>query len=411
VALPRDVTLLFAAALLRAAGVGLTGVLLGLYLAQAGFSATSIGLVIAAGMAGAVCATLAVTFRADRFGRRGTLAGLALLGAAGGAGLALTAHPAAVFAVAFAGMVNGIGRDRGAAFTLEQAVLPQLVGDARRTWAMAWYNVVLDAGHAVGALAATLPVLFRGWFALDVLASYRLVLWLYVVFQLVAFLFYLRMSPQAEVAPAPEAPPSAASQQTRRRVAGLAALFWLDGLGSGFLGSALLAYWFFERFGVAEQALGPLFFAVRLVNSVSYLAAARLARRIGLVNTMVFTHLPSSIFLLAIPLAPTFAWAVALFLLRECLVEMDVPARQSYVVAVVGPAERTYASGVTGLARLAAWAVGPSAAGWVMQHLALGAPLVFGAGLKIIYDVVLFFSFRSIRPPEEAPPPAGGGSG
>lgn len=410
-ALPRDVRLLFTAALLRAAGVGLTGVLLGLYLAQAGFSATRIGLVIAAGMAGAASATFVVTFRADRFGRRATLAALALLGAAGGAGLALTAHPAAVFAVAFAGMVNGIGRDRGAAFTLEQAVLPQLVGDSRRTWAMAWYNVLLDAGHAAGALAAILPLLLRGWFALDVLASYRLVLWLYVAFQLVALLCYLRMSPQAEVVERPGGAPPVVSPKSRRRVAGLAALFGLDGLGSGFLGSALLAYWFFERFGVAEQALGPLFFAVRLVNSVSYLAAAWLARRIGLVNTMVFTHLPSSVFLLAIPLAPTFSWAVVLFLLRECLVEMDVPARQSYVVAVVAPAERTYASGVTGLARLAAWAAGPSAAGWAMQHLALGAPLVFGAGLKITYDVALYFSFRRVRPPEEAPPTGAGSSG
>ena len=153
---------------------------------------------------------------------------------------------------------------------------------------------------------------------------------------------------------------------------------------------------------MTEQALAPLFFASRVLNAVSHLGAAALAARIGLVNTMVFTHIPSSLSLMAVPFAPTFGWAVALFLLRESLVEMDVPTRQSYVAAVVEPQERTIASGLTNLTRIVAWAAGPTAAGALMQHLALSAPLLIGGTLKIAYDLLLYGSFRKIRPPEES---------
>jgi predicted MFS family arabinose efflux permease len=175
----------------------------------------------------------------------------------------------------------------------------------------------------------------------------------------------------------------------------------LDSLGGGFLTSALIAYWFFRRFSVAEESLGPLFFVLRLANAGSYLVAAWAARRIGLLNTMVFTHIPSSLFLIAVPFAPSFAWAVAMLLARECLVEMDVPTRQSYILAVVQPNERTYASGITNLTRNVAWATAPSFAGYFMQHLALAAPLFLGGGIKITYDLLLYVAFRRVKPPEE----------
>jgi predicted MFS family arabinose efflux permease len=181
----------------------------------------------------------------------------------------------------------------------------------------------------------------------------------------------------------------------------LSALFAIDAIGGGFLTTALLAYFFYERFGVGIESIGVLFFVARIANAVSHFAAAWLAARIGLVNTMVFTHIPSSVLLLTVPFMPTFAVAAALFLVREALVEMDVPTRQSYVMAVVRPEERTFASGVTHLVRLAGWAVAPAIAGLLMSGTSLAAPLVVGAALKIIYDIVLWRAFRNLRPPEE----------
>ncbi len=396
-----DLLLIYAAALLRSAAVGLSGVLLGIYLSQIGFSATTIGAVITAGLVGTALGTLVVSLRADRLGRRRTLAGLALLSALGGAGLVVIEQLPGILLTAFLGMVNGMGRDRGAAYALEQAMLPVTVSAERRTWAMAWYSLVLDAGHALGALAGAAPYMLRSTFGLERLDSYRAVFGAYAGLHLLALACYAFLSRRIESPAASGQPPARISPGSRRVIARLAALFALDSLGGGFLTGALVAYWFFRRFGVAEQTLGPLFFAVRVANSLSYLAAAWLARRIGLVNTMVFTHLPSNLFLMALPLAPTFGWAVALFLLREMLVEMDVPTRQSYVVAVVAPEERVAASGLANLTRNVGWAAAPSFAGYVMQHLSLGAPLLVGGGLKIIYDLLLFAMFRRIRPPEE----------
>ena len=188
---------------------------------------------------------------------------------------------------------------------------------------------------------------------------------------------------------------------SRSIVRRLAALFSLDAFGGGFLGDALVAYWFFRRFGTDEKHLAVLFFAIHLLNAASHLGAAWLARRIGLVNTMVFTHLPSSISLLIVPFAPTVKVAIVLLLLRESMVEMDVPTRQSYVAALVKPHERTYASGVTNLTRTVAWAGATSLAGAVMQNLAFSAPLVLGGACKVTYDLLLYRGFRLLKAPEE----------
>jgi len=191
------------------------------------------------------------------------------------------------------------------------------------------------------------------------------------------------------------------SAEAKSTVVRLAALFAIDSLGGGFLLDALVSYWFFRRFGLAEGSLAVLFFVVHLLNALSHLGAAFLAQRIGLLKTMVFTHLPSSLFLIAVPFAPSARWAVVLFLLRESLVEMDVPTRQSYVAAVVGASERSFASGITNLTRNMAWAASSAVAGLFMQNIALAAPLWLGGGLKIIYDVLLWRAFRHVKPPEE----------
>lgn len=181
----------------------------------------------------------------------------------------------------------------------------------------------------------------------------------------------------------------------------ISSLFAVDSIAGGFASTALLSYFFFQSFGANEAAIGGLFFVARIANALSHLAAAYLARKIGLLNTMVFTHIPSSVLLVTVALAPDFATAAFLFVLREALVEMDVPTRQSYVMAVVREEERTFASGVTHLARMGGWAVAPSVAGWLMQSVALGTPLVIAGGLKIAYDVMLYAAFRKIKPPEE----------
>ena len=388
--LSRDAALIYAAAFLRSSAVGLVGVILAIALTEAGVSVAGTGLVIGTGLAGIAMLTAVVTVAADRLGRRRTLVLMTLLTAGGYLAAATSARLAWLLPAAFLGMLNGMGRDRGPAGTLEQAILPETTGAARRTWTLAWYNLVLDAGHALGGLAAALPVTHRTIFVACAVSA------------LAGVLPYAALSKHVEVATtASSVTLPDEDRRTRRAVSKLALLFGIDSLGGGFLSSALIAYWFFQRYGFTERDLAILFFAARSLNAVSHVAAAWLARRIGLLNTMVLTHLPSSLLLMAAPATSSGTLAAGLFLARESLVEMDVPTRQSYVMAIVPPHRRTYASGVTNLTRTIGWAVGPPIAGVVMQYVVLAAPLFIGGGMKIVYDIVLYRSFRHVRPPEE----------
>lgn len=404
----RDLLLIQTAAFLRSFCTGLVGVLLGIYLYRHGFSPFGIGLVLTAGLAGSALATLLVGLRGDLLGRKRTLVLLSAFTALGWLGLALHPGLLALSVFAFIGLLNGTGTDRSAAYAFEQAVIPGLVSDQRRTWALSWYNVTVDAGGALGGIAAALPLLLEKWFGQDRAASYRGIFLGCALLSLGAAALYLLLSPRVELARASSSSDrnSQLAPATRGILFRLGGLFSLDAFGGGFLTDALVAYWFFRRFGVDEASLGLLFFSVRALNALSHLGAAWLARRIGLVNTMVLTHLPSSLFLLAIPFAPSLRVAIILFLCREALVEMDVPTRQSYVAAVVRPEERAFASGITNVVRNVFWALGSLAAGAFMQGVAFSSPLLCGAGLKIAYDFLLFRSFRRLKPPEERPPTA-----
>jgi MFS family permease len=399
----RDARLIYAAGFVRSATVSLVGVTVAIHLADVGFSTTQIGLLIGVGLAGSSLATVIVSLRGDAWGRRRVLVGLALLSAMGYLALAAFTHAAALVPLAFVGMLNGMGRDRGAASALDQAILPETVSDDRRTWALAWYNLVLDAGHALGALAATIPTVLTRVLAVGPAVAHQLTFLMCAGAMLVCVGPYLALTPNIEVGTRSKSLQTSTpiNARSKRVITRLALLFGLDSIGGGFLNSALISYWFFRQYGTSEASLALLFFAARVLNALSHLAAASLARRIGLLNTMVWTHLPSSLFLIAAPASPSAAIAAALFLAREALVEMDVPTRQSYVMAVVKPSERTFASGVTNVTRNVAWAVGPSVAGVVMQHVALAGPLVIGGVLKIGYDVMLYRAFRHVRPPEE----------
>ena len=404
----RDLALVNAAGFLRSLGVGLLGVVLGIYLFRLGLSSLAIGLVVATGLAGSALATIAVSFAADRLGRKNSLLCLSLLSTMGGLALALSPRLPLLLTMAFISMLNGTGTDRSAAFALDQAVVPGLVPDVKRTWKLAWYNVLLDAGGSLGALAAGLPILLQHHLAVPVLSSYRIVFFGFSGLCLIVAALYSLLSPAVEIADSSLSARMSPriSSDSKRIIAKITALFSLDAFGGGFLTDALVAYWFFRRFGIAEHDLGLVFFAVHILNAGSHLGAAWLARRIGLVNTMVFTHLPSSLFLIAVPFAPSLKWAVLLFLCREALVEMDVPTRQSYVAALVKPSERTFASGVTNLARNLFWAVGSGVAGLLMQVLSFSAPLLVGGTAKVAYDLLLYKSFRGLKPPEEAVAPS-----
>ena len=399
-----DIRAIFAAAFLRSVGVGLAGVILGIYLARRGLSGAHIGVILGVGLAGAALSTLIAGLRANQLGRRRTLVAISLLAAFGGCGLALTSHFAALLVVAFIGTLNGAGTDRGAAVALEQAILPQCVADNRRTVTLSWYNLILDAGNALGALAGALPVVAARLIGFNLFRGYQLTFAAFALCNLASAALYLFLSPRVE-SEAPSASGGRASTpispQSRKVIARFVGLASLDALGGGFITDAIVAYWFFLRFGVTEAALGPLFFAGHLLNSASYLLAARIARRIGLLNTMVFTHIPSSLLLWALPFAPSFPWAVGMVLVRESLVEMDVPTRQSYLAAVVQPKERVFASGATNVVRNAGWGAGSLLAGYAMQFLSLGTPLFIGGGAKIAYDALLYRAFRHLKPPEE----------
>jgi MFS family permease len=393
----RDRTILYLTGFLRALATGMVGVLLGLYLARLAFGAAQIGLIVAAGLGGAAAATAAVAALGDRVPRRAWMIGFSLLAGGGTLAVALGSSGAVLAVSAALGMLNGMGRDRGPTLVVEQAALPATTDDRGRTRAFAWLGVLQDVGHALGGLAAGLPALLgRG----DDVSVLRLAMAGPAVLALVSAALYLGLSPAVEVGVVP-AGARRLTRESRRVVTRLAGLFAIDSIAGGFLATALVAYFLAERFGVGGGALGPLFFVARLANAGSHLAAAWLAARIGLVNTMVFTHIPSSLLLITIPWAPTFTVAAALFVLREALVEMDVPTRQSYTMAVVRPAERTVTAGITNLVRLAGWAVGPAVAGVLMQGGALSAPLYVGAGMKIAYDLLLYRAFRGLPPPEE----------
>ena len=342
---------------------------------------------------------------ADRTGRRRFLLGLTAFAAMGTAGFAFAGTVTGLAVAAFFGMLNGMGRDRGAALILEQAALPSTASASDRTRVIAGYTLLQDIGHAAGALLAGAPAWFAGAPALlagrGELVSAEPQRWVLLGCAGVALVTLVLYAALGESVDQGRGPVAQLSPESRRILTRISSLFALDALGGGFLTSALLSYFFFTRFGASEAVIGVLFFAARLMNAGSHLGAAYLARRIGLVNTMVFTHIPSSLLLVTVAIAPSFPVAAVLFLLREGLVEMDVPTRQSYVLAVVRPEERTLATGVTNLVRLAAWAVAPALAGLLTIGDSYAVPLIAGATLKITYDLLLYRAFHTLRPPEE----------
>jgi len=404
--LARDGRLLFATRVLRMFGYGFLAVVLVLYLAALGLDALTIGIVLTLTLIGDTLISLWLTTNADRIGRRRVLVAGSLLMVGAGVVFAATSWVPLLIIAATLGVISPTGNEVGPFLAVEQAALSQATPDARRTPTFAWYNLAGYVATAVGALAAGLisqALLGAGFGAVD---AYRGIVIGYAVVGLGMAAVFAQVGPGVEP---PVAPP--ADDGIKRRlglgrskgiVARLSALFALDAFAGGFVPQSLMAYWFHLKFGVEPAVLGSIFFAANLLAAVSSLSASRIAGRIGLVNTMVFTHLPSNVLLILVPLMPSLELAIGVLLLRYTLSQMDVPTRQSYVMAVVEPGERSAAAGVTGIARTTGAAISPALSAPLVASAAFTAlPFLLAGGLKIVYDLMLWRAFRARPAPEE----------
>jgi MFS family permease len=401
----RDAWLLFAARAVRMSGYGALGLVLVLYLTSAGLDAAQVGILLALTLAGDTLISLWLTTHADRIGRRRTLVIGALLMAAAGLVFVGSTGFYVLLVAATLGVLSPSGSEVGPFLPIEQASLTEVTPAERRTSIYAWYNLTGSVATAAGALVAGFVVgglRAAGWSEID---AYRVILLSYAARGLVLIPIVRSLSPAVEVAP--PADTSVARRlglhRSRGIVGRLASLFALDAFAGGLIIQSLLAFWFYQRFSLPEAVIGAIFFGANILAAVSALAAARIARRIGLINTMVFTHLPSNVLLMLVPLMPTVELAVLVLLARFSISQMDVPTRQSYTMAVVDPDERSAAAGITGIARTTGAALSPLIAAPLFAVPGLAAvPFFLAGGLKIVYDLALWRAFRRRRPPEEA---------
>jgi MFS family permease len=401
----RDVWLLFATRITRLFAYGALSVILALYLAEIGLNDQRIGLLFTLTLAGDAVVTLAITTSADRWGRRRSLMLGAALMALAGTVFLITRQPALLLVAAIVGVISPSGNEIGPFLSIEQAGLTQLLPGQRRTHVFAWYNLAGSLATAAGALCGGLLVQALQNGGISRLEAFRAVLLGYALCGLLLIVWFFYLSPGVE--PAVTAASPSVRQRfglhgSRRIVLRLSALFALDAFAGGFVIQSIVAYWFYVRFGLSPAALGTIFFAANVLAGISALSAARIAARIGLINTMVATHLPSNVLLCLVPLMPTLPLAIAVLLLRFSISQMDVPTRQSYTMAVVSPDERSAASGVTAIARSVGASVSPWLSGLLLAAGFYAAPFLLAGGLKIVYDLLLYRSFRSLKTPEEA---------
>lgn len=400
----RDITILFSTRIVRLFCYGFLSVILALYLAEAGLTEGQIGLLLTLTLVGDAFISLWLTTSADRFGRKRTLILGALLMAGAGVAFILTRNVILLVVAAIVGVISPSGNEIGPFLSVEQAGLTQLIPNKRRTHFFAWYNLVGSFATATGALSGgwlAQALQNNGWTALE---SYRLVLIGYAAGGILLLLLFFNVSQQIEVEIAPDTTKRILGlHRSRDVVFKLSSLFAMDAFAGGLLVQSLMAYWFHVRFGVESGILGSIFFGANILAGISALLAVRLADKFGLINTMVFTHIPSNILLILVPLMPTLPLAISVLLLRFSISQMDVPTRQSYTMAVVAPDERSAASGVTAIARSVGASISPALTGLLFSIPVLfNFPFFLSGGLKIIYDLLLYREFRAVKPPEES---------
>jgi MFS family permease len=407
-----DGRLLFVTRCTRLFAYGSLAVVLVFYLTSLGFSTSQTGLLLTLTLVGDTAVSLYLTTRADRIGRRRMLIIGAILMALAGLAFAVTSSFVFLIVAGTIGVISPSGNEVGPFLSIEQAALSQVVPPGTRTAVFAWYTLVGSFATATGSLSGGVlsHVLQRA--GMPPVESYRAVVLVYAALGVLLALLFTRLSPAAEVTPAAGSGESHAStnpfglSRSRNVVLKLSGLFALDSFAGGFVVQSFAAYWFYLRFGTNPAALGVIFFWANVFAGISALLASRLAARFGLVQTMVFTHLPSNILLLLVPLMPTLPLAILVLLARFSISQMDVPTRQSYVMAVVRPEERSAAAGITGVARTTGAAIAPLFAGLLFARPALiGLPFVIAGTAKVLYDLLLYRGFVAIRPPEEAQRP------
>jgi len=404
----RDTTLLFATRITRLFAYGFLSVVIALYLAEVGLTEAQIGLLFSLTLAGDASVTLWITTTADRLGRRRMLILGALLMILAGGVFLLTRNPLLLTLAAIVGVISPSGNEIGPFLSIEQAGLTQLIPAERRTSVFAWYNLVGSFATACGALAG-------GWLAqglqnngMAALASYQVVLAGYALAGLILILAFLNVSPAVEIAAQEAGQPQPAQlflglHKSRNVVLKLSSLFALDAFAGGLIIQSMLAFWFHVKYGIDPGVIGSIFFGANILAGISALLAAPLSRKFGLINTMVFTHIPSNVLLILVPLMPNLPLAIMVLLARFSISQMDVPTRQSYTMAVVAPDERSAASGVTSIARSVGASISPVLTGLFMSTPGLlSLPYFLCGGLKIVYDLLLFREFKAVKPPEEA---------
>jgi MFS family permease len=396
-----DGYLLFGTRIVRLFAYGLVSVVLALYLASAGLNEREIGLLLTLTLIGDIVISLWITTNADRIGRRRMLIAGAVLMILAGVIFSLTGNFILLTLAAIIGIISPSGGEIGPMLPIEQAGLTQIVAAEQRTQVFAWYNLVGALATAVGALVGGLLSQNLQSSGMQPLMSYRIVLLLYAAVGLILIVLFGRLSARIETPPRKSNGNRLGLGESHGIVMRLSALFALDAFGGALVVQSLMAYWFYVRYGVDPATIGAIFFGANLFAGLSALVAARMAARFGLINTMVFTHIPSNILLMLVPLMPNLPLAIIVLLARFSISQMDVPTRQSYVMAVVAPDERSAAAGVTGIARSVGAAVSPLITGVFLSAGLLSIPFFLAGGLKIVYDLALYRSFIQVKPPEE----------
>ncbi|MFZ3170265.1 MAG: MFS transporter [Candidatus Methanoperedens sp.] len=380
---------------IRSFGYGFISILLGIYFKELGFEPFLIGLLLSTAIIGGAIFTIVTGRYAVIYGLKKMLLFSIILSLIGVAIFLVTENFVFLMIAALIGFLSPSGRELGPFLSLEQAYLPFTVSDYDRTRAFSFWNIIATFAVSMGALLGSLPTFLQGYFGIEKILSFKFMFVFYLTLNITALFLYTSIS---EVKFTREK--ITLTGKSKKIITKLSLLFAIDSLGGGFVITSILSLWFYSKFNTPLTTISAIFFAAGLLEALSYYLSGKLAKKIGLVNTMVFTHIPSSIFLMLIPFAPEFYLAVGLLLLRQLLSEMDVPPRQSYVVAVVKPEEKSIATSSTNLAKILASSVGPAIAGKVLLLTAF-SPFVIGGSLKIIYDVILYFNFRNLKPPEE----------
>jgi MFS family permease len=397
--LSRDGKLLLAVRPLQTFSSSYVSIFFAVYMSLVGIPLWMIGVILTAGQLFSTLFNTVAGFMADRIGRKRMLVFFGLLVAFSGFIFATVSVPLILIPVAVVSTMGSRG-GFGAANMLERVILAQSCPEEMRTKMYAVRSTLNSIARSVGLLSAGTVVLFQTWFGISQPASYRLMFGAYALLNLAVALLYGLLSRDAEVSEVHVKPPPL-SAKTKRNVFRLSLLFSLDSLGSGFIPSSLVSYWFFDRFGLGMDTIALIFSGSSLLAAVSFMLAARIAERIGLINTMVYSHLPSNLMTMSIPFMPNLATSSAVYMGRSLLSQMDVPTRQSYVMAIVEPEERSRVAGLINLPRSITSAIGPTISGFVMQFLGPSLPFLLAGGVKAFYDIALYFNFKDVKPPEE----------